>query len=80
MDEWILLNEKEYYSTGKYHTFNTLDDALASEITGSVMTKDQYKRLYKKETEGMRCQGWDPNRGIAEEYYNETFNTKEKCN
>ena len=28
--------------------------------------------------EGMRCQGWDPNRGIAEEYYNETFNTKEK--
>jgi hypothetical protein len=30
--------------------------------------------------EGMRCQGWDPNRGIAEEYYNETFNTKEKCN
>jgi hypothetical protein len=52
MDEWILLNEKEYYSTGKYHTFNTLDDALASEITGSVMTKDQYKRLYKKETEG----------------------------
>jgi hypothetical protein len=40
MDEWILLNEKEYYSTGKYHTFNTLDDALASEITGSVMTKN----------------------------------------
>ena len=28
--------------------------------------------------EGMRCQGWDPNRGIAEEYYNETFNTKTK--
>jgi hypothetical protein len=28
--------------------------------------------------EGMRCQGWDPNRGIAEEYYNETFNTQEK--
>ena len=27
--------------------------------------------------EGMRCQGWDPNRGIAEEYYNETFNTKD---
>ncbi len=28
--------------------------------------------------EGMRCQGWGPNRGIAEEYYNATFNTKEK--
>ena len=28
--------------------------------------------------EGMRCQGWDPNRGIAEEYYNETLNTKEE--
>jgi hypothetical protein len=28
--------------------------------------------------EGMRCQGWDPNRGIAEEYYNETFNTEER--
>ena len=30
--------------------------------------------------EGMRCQGWDPNRGIAEEYYNETFNTNIKWN
>jgi hypothetical protein len=28
--------------------------------------------------EGMRCQGWDPNRGIAEEYYNETFNTNQE--
>ena len=43
-------------------------------------------RIVKKEMaviieafhEGMRCQGWDPNRGIAEEYYNETYNTKEK--
>ena len=26
--------------------------------------------------EGMRCQGWDPNRGIAEEYYNEIFKEK----
>jgi hypothetical protein len=45
---------------------------------------DIAKSMLKKEKaviieafhEGMRCQGWDPNRGIAEEYYNETFNTK----
>ena len=50
---------------------------------GPVIEKIE-KELLKKEMaviieafhEGMRCQGWDPNRGIAEEYYNETFNTK----
>lgn len=28
--------------------------------------------------EGMLCQGFDPNMGRAEMYYNETFKTKEK--
>ena len=52
---------------------------------GPVIEKIE-KELLKKEIaviieafhEGMRCQGLYPNRGIAEEYYNETFNTQEK--
>jgi hypothetical protein len=28
--------------------------------------------------EGMRCQNFDPNRGRAEQYFNETFKTNEK--
>jgi hypothetical protein len=52
---------------------------------GPVIEKIE-KELLKKEKaliieafhEGMRCQGWDPNRGIAEEYYNETFNANQE--
>ena len=42
------------------------------------MVKKEMAVIIEAFHEGMRCQGWDPNRGIAEEYYNETFNTKEK--
>ena len=50
----------------------------------SALTLVEKMRMLQKEKaliieafhEGMRCQGCDPNRGIAEEYYNETFNTK----
>ena len=40
------------------------------------MVKKEMAVIIEAFHEGMRCQGWDPNRGIAEEYYNETFNTK----
>ena len=54
----------------------------------SALTLVEKMRMLQKEKaliieafhEGMRCQGWDPNRGIAEEYYNETFNTKLNAN
>jgi hypothetical protein len=42
------------------------------------MVKKEMAAIIEAFHEGMRCQGWDPNRGIAEEYYNETFNTQEK--
>ena len=43
----------------------------------------QAKELEKQQiidtfVEGMRCQNFDPNKGRAEIYYNEIFNTKEK--
>ena len=41
------------------------------------MLKEEKKMIIESFHEGMRCQGFDPNRGVAEEYYNETFNTKE---
>ena len=40
------------------------------------MVKKEMAVIIEAFHEGMRCQGWDPNRGIAEEYYNETFNNK----
>jgi hypothetical protein len=40
------------------------------------MVKKEMAVIIEAFHEGMRCQGWDPNRGVAEEYYNETFNTK----
>jgi hypothetical protein len=42
------------------------------------MVKKEMAVIIEAFHEGMRFQGWDPNRGIAEEYYYETFNTKEK--
>jgi hypothetical protein len=44
---------------------------------------DQAKQIEKEQmigafTEGMRCQNFDPNRGRAEQYFNETFKTNEK--
>jgi hypothetical protein len=36
------------------------------------------KQMIDAFVEGMRCQNFDPNRGRAEQYYNETFKTNEK--
>jgi hypothetical protein len=67
---------------------DSLPDTLDANVAYLAFQEcyDIAKSMLKKEMaviieafhEGMRCQGWDPNRGIAEEYYNETFNTKEK--
>jgi hypothetical protein len=42
----------------------------------------QAEQMFKQQImdafyEGMNCQNFDPNRGRAEIYYNETFKTKE---
>jgi hypothetical protein len=65
---------------------DSLPDTLDANVAYLAFQEcyDIAKSMLKKEMaviieafhEGMRCQGWDPNRGIAEEYYNETFNTK----
>ena len=66
---------------------DSLPDTLDANVAYLAFQEcyDMAKSMLKKEMsviieafhEGMRCQGWDPNRGIAEEYYNETFNTEE---
>ena len=73
--EWL---EKKYIS-------HLLDEETGLALEVWYCLKNAEEMLEKEKEvimdafhEGMRCQGWDPNRGIAEEYYNATFNTKEK--
>ena len=58
--------------------WDTPKDKLTLYAIRNMMVKKEMAVIIEAFHEGMRCQGWDPNRGIAEEYYNETFNTKEK--
>ena len=58
--------------------WDTPKDKLTWYAIRNRMVKKEMAVIIEAFHEGMRCQGWDPNRGIAEEYYNETYNTKEK--
>jgi hypothetical protein len=58
--------------------WDTPKDKLTWYAIRNRMVKKEMAVIIEAFHEGMRCQGWDPNRGIAEEYYNERFNTKEK--
>lgn len=58
--------------------WDTPKDKLTWYAIRNRMVKKEMAVIIEAFHEGMRCQGWDPNRGIAEEYYNETFNTKEE--
>lgn len=58
--------------------WDTPKDKLTWYAIRNRMVKKEMAVIIEAFHEGMCCQGWDPNRGIAEEYYNETFNTKEK--
>ena len=58
--------------------WDTPKDKLTWYAIRNRMVKKEMAVIIEAFHEGMRCQGWDPNRGIAEEYYNETFNTKTK--
>ena len=56
--------------------WDTPKDKLTWYAIRNRMVKKEMSVIIEAFHEGMRCQGWDPNRGIAEEYYNETFNNK----
>jgi len=56
--------------------WDTPKDKLTWYAIRNRMVKKEMAVIIEAFHEGMRCQGWDPNRGIAEEYYNETFNNK----
>ena len=58
--------------------WDTPKDKLTWYAIRNRMVKKEMAVIIEAFHEGMRCQGWDPNRGIAEEYYNETYNTKVK--
>jgi len=58
--------------------WDTPKDKLTWYAIRNRMVKKEMAIIIEAFHEGMRRQGWEPNRGIAEEYYNETFNTKEK--
>lgn len=56
--------------------WDTPKDKLTWYAIRNRMVKKEMAVIIEAFHEGMRCQGWDPNRGIAEEYYNETFKEK----
>lgn len=65
--------------------WDTPKDKLTWYAIRNRMVKKEMAVIIEAFHEGMRCQGFDPkgviiniNRGIAEEYYNERFNTTEK--
>ena len=53
--------------------WDTPKDKLTWYAIRNRMVKKEMAVIIEAFHEGMRCQGWDPNRGIAEEYYNETY-------
>ena len=69
-----LLEELKYYKASFQNPIGPVIEKIEKELL-----KKEMSVIIEAFHEGMRCQGWDPNRGIAEEYYNETFkSTKEK--
>lgn len=49
-DTWIILEPKDFYSSGEYYTFDSFDEAVESDKLGWMMTEDQFNRLYKNES------------------------------
>lgn len=56
--------------------WDTPKDKLTWYAIRNRMVKKEMAVIIEAFHEGMRCQGWDPNRGIAQEYYNEIFKEK----
>lgn len=48
-DTWIILEPKDFYSSGEYYTFDSFDEAVGSDKLGWMMTEDQFNRFYKNE-------------------------------
>ena len=58
--------------------WDTPKDKLTWYAIRNRMVKKEMAVIIEAFWEGQRCQGFDPNTGIAEEYYSLRFNTKEK--
>ena len=69
--EWIYNNLKSHFE----HDGDLLEAVKMSFEQAKAMHKDEMIEVFHA---GMYCGDESPNSGIAEEYYNERFNTKEK--
>jgi hypothetical protein len=72
--EW-LVREFTFKTLGGVYTTDGTDDVTHLVEQAKEMEKEQMIDAF---VEGMRCQNFDPNRGRAEQYFNETFKTNEK--
>ena len=69
--EWIYNNLKSHFE----HDGDLLEAVNMSFEQAKEMHKEEMIEVFHA---GMYCGDESPNSGIAEEYYNERFNTKEK--
>ena len=69
--DWIYNNLKSHFE----HDGDLLEAVNMSFEQAKAMHKDEMIEVFHA---GMYCGDESPNSGIAEQYYNETFNTKEK--
>ena len=69
--EWLYNNLKSHFE----HDGDLLEAVKMSFEQAKEMHKEEMIEVFHA---GMYCGDESPNSGIAEEYYNERFNTKEK--
>ena len=69
--DWLYNNLKSHFE----HDGDLLEAVKMSFEQAKAMHKDEMIEVFHA---GMYCGDESPNSGIAEEYYNERFNTKEK--
>jgi len=69
--DWIYNNLKSHFE----HDGDLLEAVKMSFEQAKAMHKEEMIEVFHA---GMYCGDESPNSGIAEEYYNERFNTKEK--
>jgi hypothetical protein len=78
--EWFV---EEFFNHSRISTFHTGQQEEVITLKQFEKIVDQAKQIEREQmisafSEGMRCQNFDPNRGRAEQYFNETFKTNEK--
>jgi hypothetical protein len=76
--ERTVIQQKGMMSYGEYESFKAGMEMSIAIIEQDGHFEKEKEVIIESFHEGMRCHMFDPSTGIAEEYYNETFNTKEK--